>query len=687
MKKFIAKVFNLFLHILFLCSLIFSSCDVKGQCVTTTASGGTITPTPGTTWTDFTNTDRGPGIYYDFATTAGRIYSFRTQGGANWTDPYLTISNTSNVSQTFNDNNGPYYTDNCSGGENSSSLDWVAPSSGTYRVHVMRGGCSGWFSGNNSAVLQYRETTPVADAFGNNRWRVYAYNGTDRTLTSSQARFGYFEMPTSVLSFDSKTYFGSASTPSSASGWVGTEVPIDNHTVVYKREGFACGYYSIQVANHDDDARLYVNGAQVWDQTGCCADRGIVWTGYLGLTSTVEFRVQEGCGGSELVANINLVAPTTVVSTTSASSCIYNGSISGEKMLIDNSNNLLVGINEGSVNLGTVSATVNISGSTPTFGTTNSPSCVSYTGGEYFLQRSFFITTDASYPLSTPVEVNLYFTQAELNNLNATTSSASADYQTCYGTVDATGSNLMLTIQHSNGSFSTRTQGGGGLTLTPNTPSTNIYRATFTTDRFSLFRLHGAGGLYSNNALPVKLTMFKANAIDNSFIKLDWTTAQEIENSGFEIERSEDGVNFIKIGWEKGFGNSTEKRDYSYDDKTVMSGVTYYYRLKQIDFDGKFEYFNIVSARINGRDEFIVSDFMPTEVRGNTKLDIFTTNNRDIALAVFNTLGQPILSRKESLTVGNNKIEFSFDNLPAGTYMTSIKSNNEFISRKFVVIR
>ena len=185
----------------------------------------------------------------------------------------------------------------------------------------------------------------------------------------------------------------------------------------------------------------------------------------------------------------------------------------------------------------------------------------------------------------------------------------------------------------------------------------------------------------------MKLTSFTVQAIDNSFIRPVWATALEIDNSGFEIERSEDGINFITIGWKDGNGNSTEPKYYGFDDKTASIGTTYYYRLKQIDFDGDSEYSNIVSLRINGKDEFTISDFIPTEVKGKTKLEIFTTNKRDITISLFNTLGQPILSRNESLTVGNNKIEFSFDDLPAGTYMTSIKSNIEFVSRKFVVIR
>ncbi|RMG91367.1 MAG: hypothetical protein D6706_18305, partial [Chloroflexi bacterium] len=249
----------------------------------------------------------------------GKIYSFRTQGGSNWGDTYLTVTNTSNsVTYAFNDNNGPYYNDNCSGGEDDASLDWVSTFTGTVNLHVMRGGCGGWFSGNASAVLQYREVAPPADAFGNNTWRVYAYNGSDISLPSSMARFGYYE--NSTLDITSTSQWPSSASPSSASGWIGApEVPIDNHTVVYKRQGFSgCKTYTINVNGHDDGASLYINGSLVWSHDNACCDaHSNVWSGFLGSSSTVEFRVEEGCGGSNLTVDFVDGTPLTITNPSS----------------------------------------------------------------------------------------------------------------------------------------------------------------------------------------------------------------------------------------------------------------------------------------------------------------------------------------------------------------------------------
>lgn len=283
--------------------------NAYSQCVSG-ISGGTLTPAfnGSGAFVSATNSELMPDRYFSFTATAGRLYSFRTTGGSNWANPYLTLTNNANGVILVNDDNGPYYTDNCSGGELFSSFDWVASASGTYRVHLYRNGCQGYFATPNSAVLQYREVTPPAIVFGSNTWRVYAFNGTDRNLTASQAPFGYYE--DNNVSINSTNRW--ANTPSEATttgngvGWTGApEVPVDNHTVVYKRQGFPCGYYEIDVDNHDDDARLYINNILVWDQTGCCADRGVIWSGVLDATTTVEFRVQEGCGGSVLNAQLN----------------------------------------------------------------------------------------------------------------------------------------------------------------------------------------------------------------------------------------------------------------------------------------------------------------------------------------------------------------------------------------------
>ncbi len=93
--------------------------------------------------------------------------------------------------------------------------------------------------------------------------------------------------------------------------------------------------------------------------------------------------------------------------------------------------------------------------------------------------------------------------------------------------------------------------------------------------------------------LPVELTSFSAVKLTNG-VKLSWTTASEINNSGFDIERSSNNKSFNKIAFIPGHGTSTEALSYSYVDNS-QSGKTYY-RLKQVDFDGSFNYSKTVEV-------------------------------------------------------------------------------------------
>src|SRR5690606_18127695 len=89
--------------------------------------------------------------------------------------------------------------------------------------------------------------------------------------------------------------------------------------------------------------------------------------------------------------------------------------------------------------------------------------------------------------------------------------------------------------------------------------------------------------------LPVELISFEATAGDYS-IFLTWSTASEKNNAGFNLQRSIDGYNFENIAWIDGNGTTNSPNNYSFEDKNVKPGVMYYYQLKQVDYNGEFEY-------------------------------------------------------------------------------------------------
>lgn len=140
-------------------------------------------------------------------------------------------------------------------------------------------------------------------------------------------------------------------------------------------------------------------------------------------------------------------------------------------------------------------------------------------------------------------------------------------------------------------------------------------------DNFELFEV--------TTLLPVELLSFDVTPINNQYARLEWVTASEINNDGFEVLRSNDGENFEYIGWVDGNGNQTVIHKYTYEDYTIEKEVTYYYRLKQIDYDGQYEYFNIKPLRLTdtNSDEPLsikrVNILGQEDVNGNMIIEIY----------------------------------------------------------------
>lgn len=159
-----------------------------------------------------------------------------------------------------------------------------------------------------------------------------------------------------------------------------------------------------------------------------------------------------------------------------------------------------------------------------------------------------------------------------------------------------------------------------------------------------------------NVILPVELSSFNAEEKDN-LVHLNWTTTTEKNNSHFEIERSSDGFNFEKINEIKGRGNSQEKIQYNMVDHAPVIGTSYY-RLKQVDLDGSFEYSQIRAVVI---DDEKVSFFFPNPAKG----DIYFRNLESKSNVIIqNMLGQIVLN--ETINESN---KISTESLENGTYM------------------
>ena len=180
--------------------------------------------------------------------------------------------------------------------------------------------------------------------------------------------------------------------------------------------------------------------------------------------------------------------------------------------------------------------------------------------------------------------------------------------------------------------------------------------------------------------LPLQLSQFEAGPLQN-FIKLSWTTLNENNNSGFEIQRSaKEADRFDSIGWITGKGNSSSTNDYIFIDKNVIPGIEYYYKLKQIDYDNKYKYSEIKKAMLELENNGI--RIMPNPAA--KMLQVFFDNAAErgtVILKVVDAKGSVMLSRSHNMDT-NVSANLNVSVLARGQYILTIEKNNSLIYAK-----
>lgn len=146
--------------------------------------------------------------------------------------------------------------------------------------------------------------------------------------------------------------------------------------------------------------------------------------------------------------------------------------------------------------------------------------------------------------------------------------------------------------------------------------------------------------------LPIELLSFTAKPL-STFIQLNWTTGSEKENRGFDIQRSDANGAFETIGWINGAGTTNIQKYYQFNDINVKASTLYYYRLHQIDFNGKASYSPIISCQLKGR--FLNASVFPNPVAEESVLTYFLENDANVMVSLINTLGEEIIIQENTL--------------------------------------
>ena len=186
-------------------------------------------------------------------------------------------------------------------------------------------------------------------------------------------------------------------------------------------------------------------------------------------------------------------------------------------------------------------------------------------------------------------------------------------------------------------------------------------------------------------ALPITLLYLSVLPVNNSYLNLNWSTSTEENNKGFSIERSIDGIQFDSISWVDGSGNSIVQNNYIFNDYNVVPNVTYYYRLNQIDNDGKSTLTYIVSGEISS-DNLLVSNPIPNPSSGNTIIIVNSSNEHQAQVNISDILGRTITNSSYELLSGQTILNIDLSNLSKANYNISIKIGEKTFIRKITII-
>jgi len=237
----------------------------------------------------------------------------------------------------------------------------------------------------------------------------------------------------------------------------------------------------------------------------------------------------------------------------------------------------------------------------------------------------------------------------------------------------------------------------GGINWSSDTSGTRgwLYSVHFTDYNSGCWAV-GEGGaiLHTTNSgtIPVELTSFTAST-SRGKVFLNWSTATELNNLGFEIERkiiqSESSEEWIIIGFREGYGTTTEPQKYSYvDDIRTVITKSLAYRLKQIDYNGSYEYSDEVFVDNPAPTDFVLEQNHPNPFNPTTKIKYQIPELSFVTLKVYDVLGNEVATLvDEELPAGEYEVEFEGRGLSSGLYFYKLSAGNFIETKKMILMK
>lgn len=188
------------------------------------------------------------------------------------------------------------------------------------------------------------------------------------------------------------------------------------------------------------------------------------------------------------------------------------------------------------------------------------------------------------------------------------------------------------------------------------------------------------------DVVPVELTSFTSLAEGNNVI-LSWSTATELNNSGFEIQRVVGGNEFVTIGFVPGHGTTSESRNYRFVDANLSAG-NYTYRLKQVDFNGTFSYSSEVNVDVTTPLQFELAQNYPNPFNPSTTINFTLPQNSNVTLKIYNALGEEVKSLvNRFMESGVHTVNFNANDLNSGIYFYRLEAGQYSEVRKMTLIK
>jgi hypothetical protein len=198
--------------------------------------------------------------------------------------------------------------------------------------------------------------------------------------------------------------------------------------------------------------------------------------------------------------------------------------------------------------------------------------------------------------------------------------------------------------------------------------------------------LYVNGSLYTA-PLPVELVSFSAGISETEII-LNWLTATEVNNYGFEIHRKTVSNEWTNIGFVEGHGNSNSPKEYNFLDSEVNSAGIYSYRLKQIDNDGSYEFSKTIEVNFGTPINFELNQNYPNPFNPSTTISFNLPKSGVVTLKVYSLIGKEIKSLVDGYReAGVYTVNFNAEGLPSGMYIYQMSTPENTQVRKMILLR